>query len=548
MEIAWPPPTSQAPRTRGSRPSVPPDRFVPSQGLDPAVTAMRNLALGRGAEAAPTRPPAPPERSTGDPQPLFREYQDGMKEVELHLRDAQAAAAGQLPPGQALVSRRERPFHEVVLRSEDGSQRRIRYNDDGRVYVQYLDREGQVLGSVQRHGDRLIRNPRPDGEQPGAEYLPQPGNQLVRLHWRPYETMQFSATDGRPMPEGRVHPESPLAPNEIPGLRQLFDRMGVDGRGVTIAVLDDLDLFRGSGGHSDSVARPARGLAPGANVEELPLIDKPVFLPSLDSARVRTEDELRQALRELPGPMTDQITKALQGLKDVRVVNLSVGGDRTAYYHRVFELLQQSPELRGKLLGPGASGALTDEAAARIVKFVDGALDEGKDHPATSSAYQKSLQAFHRTVDELAKRQPSMTLVMAGGNEGPSLAERQPWARARPGALFDDMLHNPNVISVAGSNGPEIWHGSTRGEGEGGHNPTLAAPSVNIDNGFSRGDGTSLGAPYVAGVIALMLQVNPNLTPQRIRELLQATARPAAGGVAAAGAGIIDPERAVLSA
>ncbi len=41
-----------------------------------------------------------------------------------------------------------------------------------------------------------------------------------------------------------------------------------------------------------------------------------------------------------------------------------------------------------------------------------------------------------------------------------------------------------------------------------------------MDNSYAYTAGTSLAAPIVAGVIALMLSVNPSLNPDQIREIL----------------------------
>jgi len=43
--------------------------------------------------------------------------------------------------------------------------------------------------------------------------------------------------------------------------------------------------------------------------------------------------------------------------------------------------------------------------------------------------------------------------------------------------------------------------------------------------GYQKDQGTSMASPHIAGVTALMLQVNPNLTPSQVNQALQQTAR-----------------------
>ena len=62
---------------------------------------------------------------------------------------------------------------------------------------------------------------------------------------------------------------------------------------------------------------------------------------------------------------------------------------------------------------------------------------------------------------------------------------------------------------------------------------------------FFRGTGTSQSTAVVSGAAALLLQRNPELTPDQVKGLLRASARPLAAGSAAQGAGQLDVERAV---
>ncbi|MEN3015097.1 MAG: S8 family peptidase [bacterium] len=61
--------------------------------------------------------------------------------------------------------------------------------------------------------------------------------------------------------------------------------------------------------------------------------------------------------------------------------------------------------------------------------------------------------------------------------------------------------------------------------------------------------GTSMATPIVAGVVALMLQANPDLTPEQVKEIIKQTATPVKdAGEYSVGAGLINPLEAVKKA
>ena len=93
------------------------------------------------------------------------------------------------------------------------------------------------------------------------------------------------------------------------------------------------------------------------------------------------------------------------------------------------------------------------------------------------------------------------------------------------------------------------------------YKPDIAAPGTDINAALGFGNpnelwtaksGTSMASPYVAGVVALMLSENPQLTAAQCQAILQRTSRPLPGASYSwrndAGFGQIDPQAAVAEA
>jgi len=150
-----------------------------------------------------------------------------------------------------------------------------------------------------------------------------------------------------------------------------------------------------------------------------------------------------------------------------------------------------------------------------------------------------------------------ITVVVAASNNGPAAG-----TISKPGddplvvtvgavddmgtpALADDQL--PDFSS----RGPTAADGLAKPDvvAPGAHVVSLRAPGSAIDTQFPtyvdgsyrKGSGTSMSTGVVSGAVALMLQANPNLTPDRIKYSLTSTARAAASNDRmAVGAGVID--------
>jgi serine protease AprX len=128
---------------------------------------------------------------------------------------------------------------------------------------------------------------------------------------------------------------------------------------------------------------------------------------------------------------------------------------------------------------------------------------------------------------------------------------------ARPLTLPVSQWFSPRVIGVAAGNkdGRTLADFSSRGiPGSSLYHPTITAPGVAIVSTrapntilpvlgvtddiniqptwipfYTTMSGTSMATPHISGVVALMLEANPGLTPDQIKSILTQTATPMAG-------------------
>jgi len=115
--------------------------------------------------------------------------------------------------------------------------------------------------------------------------------------------------------------------------------------------------------------------------------------------------------------------------------------------------------------------------------------------------------------------------VFSAGNSGPNCG------------TANSPADNNNVISVAASDSRDVLASfSSRGPAVGGtgigkQKPEISAPGVAVRSSWNTGDnaynsisGTSMAGPHVAGVVALMVQANPNITYQQVYNIITSTA------------------------
>jgi serine protease AprX len=148
-------------------------------------------------------------------------------------------------------------------------------------------------------------------------------------------------------------------------------------------------------------------------------------------------------------------------------------------------------------------------------------------------------------VASKAAHDHGITVVFAAGNDGPGNNTLNPYSVA------------PWVIGVAAGNkdGQTLADFSSRGiPGDPVYVPAITAPGVSIVSTRAPGtalpilgitedvaldptqlpyyttmSGTSMATPHVAGVCALLLQANPSLTPDQVKQAIVSTATPMPG-------------------
>jgi Subtilase family len=131
-----------------------------------------------------------------------------------------------------------------------------------------------------------------------------------------------------------------------------------------------------------------------------------------------------------------------------------------------------------------------------------------------------------------------IVLIAAAGNAGPKSPPLYPGA-------------DPSVIAVTATDvDDKLFTVASRGK-----HIALAAPGVDVlvpapDNGYQVTTGTSVAAAEVSGVVALLLERNPRLTPADVRRILTGSAKPLTSGERDDNlrAGLVDPLRALTSA
>jgi hypothetical protein len=181
-----------------------------------------------------------------------------------------------------------------------------------------------------------------------------------------------------------------------------------------------------------------------------------------------------------------------------------------------------------------ATASSAEGTTFNILKGLDWAADQGARVVNMSFAGPPDP----RLRDALQKaNNRGMVLIAAAGNAGPTSPPLYPAA-------------DPGVIAVTATDSRDaVFSGANRG-----NYIAVAAPGVDVfapapNGAYQLSTGTSIAAAEVSGVVALMIERNPSLTPAAVRRILVDTAtRIGPKGGRDFGAGLVNAYEAVRAA
>jgi len=130
------------------------------------------------------------------------------------------------------------------------------------------------------------------------------------------------------------------------------------------------------------------------------------------------------------------------------------------------------------------------------------------------------LEVFYRAIS--AWEAAGILPVFSAGNAGPRTATiTKP--HEHPASLAVAALDQNAKVASFSSRGPGKFNGQAT------QKPDISGPGVDVVSSVPGGkyesmSGTSMSTPHIAGLVALVLQANPNLNPAQIREIITRSA------------------------
>lgn len=204
----------------------------------------------------------------------------------------------------------------------------------------------------------------------------------------------------------------------------------------------------------------------------------------------------------------------------------------------------------------GKCGGYTSDIADAIIWASGGAVRDAPANQNKARVINLSLGdsgECERTTQSAinSARSRGAVVVVAAGNENRNVSDASPANcqgvvavaavdRSGARARYSNFGTQVSIAAPGGDISTSVANGilSTLNAG-------LAAPGA---DSYAFYQGTSMAAPHVTGVVALMLSKNPNLSPDEVASRLESSARPFQASCPGCGAGIVDASAAVDAA
>jgi subtilisin family serine protease len=304
------------------------------------------------------------------------------------------------------------------------------------------------------------------------------------------------------------------------------------------ALLQSVNVFTPSNAGADANPQPSglisqinRLSSPSRMIASLSLFQdvmQPLAIASFldDRASIQAQiDEIKldQASHYATIASYVQVAKA-------RVINLSLGAARAGIRDAVEQMWQNELRQRGLPLTTHRTTAQNDN----FNFLVDGVFNMSEEAWAT-----------------VVKSSPSTLFVIAAGNDGSPADAAAGNLDVNPCTPANLSLKFGNVITIAATNKDgliaDFSNYSAKAVSIGAWG--TAVPSLAPGNHTVSMSGTSMASPYVAGVAAKVLAINPKLAPVEVRALLERTSRKVGSlaGKTITG-GMVNPEAAYKAA
>ncbi|ODG96241.1 hypothetical protein A4S05_19220 [Nostoc sp. KVJ20] len=162
-----------------------------------------------------------------------------------------------------------------------------------------------------------------------------------------------------------------------------------------------------------------------------------------------------------------------------------------------------------KVLNDSGSGSYSS-----ISKGIRYAVDNGANVINLSLGGASANRTLESAINYASSK--GVIVVMAAGNDGDSLPDYPARYAYKSGIAVGAVDRNNNMPDFSNRSGTdEIAY--------------VTAPGVRVyssvpNNQYATYNGTSMATPHVAGVVALMLSANPNLTDAQVRQIVTETA------------------------